>query len=311
MDRIRLILGSEDCSSRKGLTAIFSSESTFEVEGCFPLQEAIERSIKIQPDVVLLDIVDKVGEYEKRIRQLKEECPCSLVLVLINDGQVDLMAKLMALGIDGCIPKGIMRGCLVKIVELACRAGILCLPASAKYKVSYDRTDMVVCRDSAREALMGNEFLTKREMDVLILMAKNMSNHEIATTLFIGESTVKTHVSNILRKLKQENRAQAIIFSFKSPAWFPPHSGYYRVLASWGIFFPSELPSPFGGDERKVDTSGRLLKFAVDSTLIGDPNLIRGLLFYFGCPLPEEEAVCTRSEGWSLARVKLSGMELH
>lgn len=217
MDKIRLLIANEDSMSRRGLAAIFSSESTFEVVGDFSLEEAVEKSISLQPDVVLIDLNDEKSCHWPKIIQLKSECPCSLILALVGDDHNDRLAGLLsAQSIDGCVPKGIIRGCLVKTVELACRAGLLCLPGSFKRMVSFARQDKPFVGGEFKCGLPGNgEYLTKREMEILQLMAKNYSNRDIGRKLFISEPTVKTHVSSILRKLGQNNRAQAIVYSYK------------------------------------------------------------------------------------------------
>lgn len=109
-----------------------------------------------------------------------------------------------------------MRGCLIKTVELACRAGLFYLPYSLKKAVSlskpYDTGNINELKDNI---LVNGESLTRREMEILQLMVKNYSNRQIAQKLFISEPTVKNHVSNILRKLGQSNRAGAVVYSYK------------------------------------------------------------------------------------------------
>lgn len=216
MDRIRLLIVSDDASSRRGLTTIFSSEDIFDVVGSLPQEEAIEKSIQIQPDVVLLDISEDIAEFSQRIKNIKDECPCSMVLALVENEQRISIAEIMGQGVDGFVPKGIIRGCLVKAVELACQSGLFCLPACYKKMVSIAVTEKVVKIEDYKSCINEkNEMLTRREMEVLQLMVKNYSNREIAAKLFISEPTVKTHVSSILRKLGLNNRAQVIIYSYK------------------------------------------------------------------------------------------------
>lgn len=216
MDRIRLLIASEDSSSRRGLTAIFSTEGLFEVIGDYPVDDAIEKSVASQPDIMLLDLNEEISDLDKKINHLKSECPCSLILALIENQYLARIPDLLAQGVDGCVPRGIIRGCLVKTVELACRSGILCLPGSFKKMASMARTEKIVNIGELKNCLPNSgEYLTKREMEILQLMARNFSNREIAHKLFISEPTVKTHVSSILRKLGQSNRAHAIVYSYK------------------------------------------------------------------------------------------------
>jgi len=216
VNKIRLLIASEDSSARRGLTAIFSSENAFEVLGGFTLQEAIEKSLELQPDVVLVDAPADMNGYGSKVRQIKNGCPCSIIIALVENDRAGELAGVLAQRIDSCVPKGIMRGCLVKTVELACRAGIFCLPGTAKKMISFNgEPEARHCNGQAAAAPAGGEPLTKREMEILQLLAQNYSNREIAGKLFISEPTVKTHVSSILRKLGQSNRAQAIVYSYK------------------------------------------------------------------------------------------------
>lgn len=216
MDRIRLLIASNESSARRGLAAIFFTEEIFEVLGEFTLDESGGKAASCQPDVILLDVPNDIIKYRQKISDIKNSCPCSLVLAVVGDENNQNVAEMLETGLDGCVPRGIMRGCLVKTVELACRAGLLCLPASYKKIVSSSRAVKANKIGQLPNGTLCNDVLTKREMEILQLIAKNFSNREIAGKLFISEPTVKTHVSSILRKLGQKNRAQAIVFSYRT-----------------------------------------------------------------------------------------------
>ena len=214
MDKIRLLLASEESSSRRGLTAIFASESIFEVLGAYSLKESTPKAISLQPDALLIDAGGDISQCHDEIGQIKSECPCSLVIALVDNEQSNSLVEILSLGIDGCVPRGIMRSCLVKTVELACRGGLFCLPVSFK-KMVLNRAEKATPNHQIGNLPNNAECLTRRENEILELMAKNHSNREIAGKLFISEPTVKTHVSSILRKLGQSNRAQAVVYSYK------------------------------------------------------------------------------------------------
>lgn len=218
MDSIRLLIASENSSSRKGLAAIFSTESSFDVLGSFSFPEMIEKSIILQPDVVLLDLPEEISKYGQSISQLKNECPCSLIIAMVENEQYEGFPEVLAKGIDGCVPRGIVRGCLVKAVELACLAGLFYLPGYFKKvltQAAYNKPENAPHLKSGDRCTLNND-LTRREMEILQLMVSNCSNREIADKLYISEPTVKTHVSSILRKLGQANRAQAIVYCYKN-----------------------------------------------------------------------------------------------
>jgi len=199
--------------------AIFAMEDAFEILGGFTVDEALVKSAALQPDAVLFDLPQNppVPDYIEKLSLMKQECPCSMLLVLADNEPPDRLAGVLTLGIDGCIPKNIMRGSLVKTIELTCRTGILCLPGSLKKAVFFSVSEAIQRVGCFNKQVAGNrESLTRREMEILTFMAKNYSNREIARKLYISEPTVKTHVSSILRKLGKSNRAQAVVYSYQA-----------------------------------------------------------------------------------------------
>ncbi|MEW6697546.1 MAG: response regulator transcription factor [Bacillota bacterium] len=215
MEKIRLLITGGDSSSRRGLNTIFASESMFMVLGCCSVEESLVKATSYQPDVIILDIKDDFLGTMDCMVELKNECPHSLVIAIIEIDKINILEKLLEKGIDGCVPKNIMRGCLIKTVELACLTGIFCLPGSMKKLITMTQTEKASCVSSHNQTSQG-EPLTNREMEILHLMAQNFSNRDISKKLFISEPTVKSHVSSILRKLGQRNRAQAIVFSYNT-----------------------------------------------------------------------------------------------
>ncbi|HBX24071.1 MAG TPA: hypothetical protein DEF34_10650 [Desulfotomaculum sp.] len=158
-----------------------------------------------------------LSQYGTQVKQIKSQCPCSLILSLIPDGHKNGISDILEQGVDGCVPRSIMRVCLVKAVELTCRAGVFCLPGNCRDLVSNAGAIQPGSLDLCKLQLSGGtDSLTRREKEILQLMAKNLSNRDIAGKLFISEPTVKTHVSSILRKLGQKNRSQAIVYAYKT-----------------------------------------------------------------------------------------------
>ncbi|ACV64014.1 two component transcriptional regulator, LuxR family [Desulfofarcimen acetoxidans DSM 771] len=213
MDIIRILIVAEDISSRRGLVSIFSLESMFDMLGGYSIDEAINKLVLLQPDVVLINIVGDISIYMLLIKKIKSECPYSLVLSIIDNKKSEEIAKVLNQGLDGYIPKGVLSGYLVKIVELSCYTGLFCLPGFVKNMVSFNSSKKNNIHKMKNSVVESCENLSKREMEILKLMSQNHSNTEIAGMLYISLPTVKTHVSNILRKLGQQNRAQAILYS--------------------------------------------------------------------------------------------------
>jgi len=217
MDKIHLLIASDDSSVRQGLTRVFSLEDTFIVLGSFQIEEVIDRCLLLQPDILLFDVKDDISKYMQQVHEVKNNCPCSLIIALVENEKDANLAGIITQGVDGCVSKSIMRGYLVKTVELACRAGIYCLPASVKRTVFVTNTEnALACEGHFQRGLPEVcKVLTKRELEILQLMARNYSNRKIMEELYISEPTVKNHVSNILRKLGKKNRTQAAVYAYK------------------------------------------------------------------------------------------------
>ncbi|MTI80489.1 MAG: response regulator transcription factor [Firmicutes bacterium] len=199
-------------STRLGITSIFSSEEAFAVVGSIPPKGAEDSCVNKQPDAVLIDITDNPTKYGSVISQIKKQCPYSIIIALVENEHYGLLSEVIGQGANSCLHKGIIRSCLVKAVELACRADIIFLPGTYKRVISEVRPDNKL--EQLRKSVT-TETLTKREMEILHLMSNNLTNREIASKLYISEPTVKSHVSSILSKLGQKNRAQAVVHSYK------------------------------------------------------------------------------------------------
>lgn len=220
MNRLKLLISGEEPAVLQGLARIFNSKNHFEVLDTVPMSQAGKKASVLQPDVILFDAPPDMETFRYMLRSIKSNCPCCRVLVLIRPEHSKDIACLLEQGLDGCIPQDIRSAGLVKAVDLACQAGVVCLPNFARKSICSFRATHGNS-GTKKQPLTGphsqpkNSCLTNREMEILRLMAKNLSNREICEQLFISEPAVKTHVSHILRKLGQNNRAQAIIYSYQ------------------------------------------------------------------------------------------------
>lgn len=214
MNKIRLLIASENQAIRRSLEIVFETEILFDIVGNINLETITDNSILLQPDVILIDLPEGKHCYDIAVDEIKKQCPYTLILVLSGNVHNDTLARILDQGIDGCLPRNIMRDALVRTVEITCQANIFCLPGYFKKNISF--IEPVDMNSKGQQNNSKNKrALTKREMEILQLMAGNHSNRDIAGKLLISEPTVKTHVSNILRKLGQNNRAQAIVYSYR------------------------------------------------------------------------------------------------
>lgn len=166
---------------------------------------ALEGVRQAKPDVLVLDL-RMPGEGGIEVcRQVRESCPDTSVLVLTSFDEDEELFGVLAAGACGYLLKDTRPERIVHAIR-----------AFADGQAVFDSAvanRIITGRPQGNDDLA--EPLSEREMEVLQLMAKGMSNKEIGRALWIGETTVKTHVSHILRKLGQSDRTQAVLAAVK------------------------------------------------------------------------------------------------
>ena len=208
---IRVLLVDDEELVRSGVRAILGAQEDIEVVG-----EAADGAVVVpvvattRPDVVVMDIrmplVDGI-EATRALRRALPEPPRVLVLTTFGDDE-NVYAALHA-GADGFLPKRARPAEIVDAVRVVARGESLLFPAAVRALAARH-----VGARAGRSALRAE--LTGREREVLLLMARGLSNTEIAGELYLGLQTVKTHVSSLLRKLGARDRTQAVIAAYES-----------------------------------------------------------------------------------------------
>lgn len=189
---------------REGIEAVLGSQPDMEIIGyAGSLKEARELLRTKNPDMVLLDL--KIGnEYGldlvKDIRERNRECAI-IVLTAFFDGQD--IKKALDLNIKGFLLKEALPEEMVAAVRIV---------SKGRSYIDPDIMEIILNKNNGHSL---NQ-LTPREVDVLRAVAKGMNNREIANTLFVTESTVKKHISQILSKLELKDRTQAALFAIKN-----------------------------------------------------------------------------------------------
>ncbi len=201
---IRILLVDDHEIVRKGLQVFLNLQEDFLIIGeAKDGQEAVERYRQQKPDVVLLDLQMEPVDGLTALRQIKEMDEQAKVIVLTSF--LDPTHVLPA------VESGAM-GYLVKTTDA--QAIALAIRNVVVGKSMFDAELMQSMAKGIRERADLQD-LTPRELDVLGLLAKGLSNQEIADTLVIGIKTVKTHVSNILAKLGLQDRTQAAVYAIE------------------------------------------------------------------------------------------------
>jgi DNA-binding NarL/FixJ family response regulator len=205
---IRVAIVDDQGIVRSGLARILSPADGFDVVAeCADGQHAVERLPGLRPDVILMDVrMPRLDGIAATVR-LSGVAP---VLVLTTFGEDEVLWGAIEAGAAGFVLKDSSAEDLISAVRAVAAGAAWFDPGVASRVLDrYRRAVAPAMRDAARL-----ELLTEREREVLRLMARGATNAEIATTLFVAEATVKTHVGSIFTKLDVRDRAAAIVFAY-------------------------------------------------------------------------------------------------
>jgi len=211
MQNIRVLLADDHPAFLEGLKRYLGDQDGLEVVGeARDGEEAVSLARDLQPDVAIMDISMPVVNGIEAASQIKEAFPDIAVLILSAYYDEPYVISAMQAGATGYLVKTVDIGEIAAAVR-ALYAGETVLDAKA--------TEAVIKRLSASpsEVSIGeaSQELHQREMEVLLLAAKGMSNKEIAQELSISIHTVQTHLSNIFTKLGVSSRTEAALFSLR------------------------------------------------------------------------------------------------
>jgi DNA-binding NarL/FixJ family response regulator len=210
---IRVLLVDDQQLVRKGLQLILTPADGFEIiaeaeDGAAALQLAD----RLRPDVVLMDIRMKGMDGVQATRRLRArgESPPILILTTFDDDEV-LSASLRA-GAAGFILKDAPSEDIIRATRVVAEGGAWLDPSiTGRVLAAYRAGGQSSSSPETQRLLAG---LTARELEVLRLIGRGLSNDEVAQRLVIGEATVKSHVGHILDKLRLRDRSAAIVFAF-------------------------------------------------------------------------------------------------
>jgi DNA-binding NarL/FixJ family response regulator len=196
---------------RAGVARILSPADGFEVIAeCANGRDAVDQLPALQPDVVLMDIRMPVLDGIAATAALREAADAVPVLVLTTFGEDEVLWGALEAGAAGFVLKDAAADDLIAAVRAVAGGAAWFDPVVApRILEHYRRRVAPAGRQAARL-----ELLSEREHEVLRLMARGATNTEIATTLYVAEATVKTHIGSIFGKLGVRDRAAAIVFAY-------------------------------------------------------------------------------------------------
>jgi DNA-binding NarL/FixJ family response regulator len=225
---IRVLLADDQPLLRSGFSLILSTEEDIEVVGqAADGREAVEEVARLRPDVVLMDVQMPVLDGIEATRAVVSQHDAK-VLILTTFDRDDYLFDALDAGASGFLLKNADPDDLVEAVRAVAHGHALLAPEVTRRVISR-MTGGAASPDVAGERHTDPDVqdrlgrLTDREREVLTLVARGLSNSEIATELFLGEATVKTHVSSVLSKLHLRDRVQAVVFAYA--AGLAPSSG--------------------------------------------------------------------------------------
>ena len=208
---IRVLVADDQSMVRAGFRLLLAGEEDIEVVAeATNGREAVEKASRFSPSVVLMDIRMPELDGIEATRRILAADPQARVLVLTTFDLDEYIYEALAAGASGFVLKDDPPEQLIAAVRTVAGGDALLSPAITK------RVIAKFARAPRAETPPGLDELTAREEEVLRLVARGLSNAEVGASLFIGETTVKTHVTHILQKLGLRDRVQLVVLAHET-----------------------------------------------------------------------------------------------
>jgi DNA-binding NarL/FixJ family response regulator len=209
---ISVALADDQAMLRTGFRLILSQEADIDVVAdAADGREAVEVCTRLRPDVVLMDIrMPRLDGIAATRALAAAGCPTKVLILTTFDAD-DLVYDALRAGASGYLLKDAPADQLVHALRVLADGGALLAPEVTRRLIAQFATAPAATLDAARL-----EPLTDREREVLVLVARGLSNGEIARDLVVSEATVKTHISRLFEKLQVRDRTQAVIAAYET-----------------------------------------------------------------------------------------------
>lgn len=209
---ISVLIADDHSLMREGLKQILELEPDIKVIALSSNgEDVVKDALKYKPDVILMDInMPKMSGLDA-LRRLKDIGVDSKIIMLTIHDSREYLYETIRIGANGYVLKDADSDALIKAIRDVYNGKSYIQPSLSELLVKdFNQRD-----EKSKESTLIDS-LTKREYEVLTLIAEGMNNREIAEKLFISEKTVKNHVSNIFKKINVADRVQAAIFTFRN-----------------------------------------------------------------------------------------------
>jgi len=210
---IRVLLVDDQALIRAGFRMILDAEEDMEVVGeCGDGTQAVDSVRRLKPDVVLMDIRMPEMDGIEATRLVADGEGAPKVLMLTTFDLDEYVYDALRAGASGFLLKDVPAEQLVDGIRVVAEGDALLAPSVTRRLIQEFSRGAV----AQQRAPAGLEELTARELEVFKLIARGMSNAEIAAELIVSETTVKTHVARVLMKLGVRDRVQAVVLAYES-----------------------------------------------------------------------------------------------
>ena len=210
---IRVVIADDQGMVRSGFSVLLNAQPDIEVIAeAVNGQEALAHAAGLRPDVILMDVRMPVLDGLQATREITALPDPPKILVLTTFDLDDYVYEALRSGASGFLLKDASAGELANAVRLVAGGDALLAPGVTRRLIA-EFARMGAPRGPSRKTLQD---LTERETEVLALVARGLSNAEIAGRLVVAEQTVKTHVSRVLMKLGLRDRTQAVVLAYET-----------------------------------------------------------------------------------------------
>jgi len=204
-DPIRVVIVDDHSMVRRGLATFLKVFKDFELVGEAESGEAaIPLCVKLQPDVVLMDMVMQSMDGAAATRLIRKQCPSAQVIALTSFKDEILVKSALQAGAISYLLKGVSAEELAQAIRAA---------YAGRPTISPEATQALI--QAASQDVVPGQDLTQREREVLLLMVEGLNNTQIAGRLTVSTSTIKSHVGSILAKLGVASRTEAVALALR------------------------------------------------------------------------------------------------
>jgi DNA-binding NarL/FixJ family response regulator len=209
---IRIVIADDQALVRSGMRLVLEAEPDFRVVGeATTGSEAIDEVVRHSPDVAVIDVRMPEMDGLEATRRIQQRAPGTQVVVVTTFHLDEYVLGALRAGAAGFLLKDAAPETLADAVRTAAAGESLLSPAVTRRLIEH----FIVQPQPDPELGRRIEELTERERDVMRLVARGMTNAEIAADLYLGEGTVKSHLTSILAKLGVRNRAQLVVAAYE------------------------------------------------------------------------------------------------